>query len=210
MKKKKSEKETSESLVQEKVLVVYKYYQAVQLTTVQKAICHLVKGTAKIITPDWTTHTLEDWIKISKFYENGNRKMIRSPSISILVPDAIYLPYYESLPKTEVVFSRQNLFLRDKYTCQYCGKLLKNPKDRTIDHVIPKSRGGKTVWTNVVLCCRKCNLKKGDRTPEEAGLKLLKKPKAPKWQALILEEFPKHKKEVWKVFLNFAGIIEED
>lgn len=196
------------NILQEKVLVLNKYYQAIQITTVQKAICHLVKGSAKVITPAWTTHTLEDWIKITKFHENGNSKIIRSPSISILVPDAIYLPYYESLPKTEVVFSRKNLLLRDRYTCQYCGKYLKNPKERTIDHVIPKSRGGKTVWTNVVLCCKKCNLKKGDRTPEEAGLKLLKKPKAPKWQALILEEFPKHKKDVWKVFLDFAGLFE--
>jgi len=197
------------SLLQEKVLVLNKYYQAIQITTVQKAICHLVKGTAKVITTNWTTHTLEDWIKITKFHENGNNRIIRSPSISILVPDAIYLPYYESLPKIDVVFSRQNLLLRDKYTCQYCGKYLKNPKERTIDHVIPKSRGGKTVWTNVVLCCKKCNLKKGDRTPEEAGMKLLKQPKAPKWQALILEEFPKHKKEVWKVFLDFAGFFED-
>lgn len=199
----------SKSLLQEKVLVLNKYYQAIQITTVQKAICHLVKGTAKVITTNWTTHTLEDWIKITKFHENGNNRIIRSPSISILVPDAIYLPYYESLPKIDVVFSRQNLLLRDKYTCQYCGKYLKNPKERTIDHVIPKSRGGKTVWTNVVLCCKKCNLKKGDRTPEEAGMKLLKQPKAPKWQALILEEFPKHKKEVWKVFLDFAGFFED-
>ena len=198
----------TKNILQEKVLVLNKYYQAIQITTVQKAICHLVKGSAKVITPTWTTHTLEEWIKITKFHENGNSKIIRSPSISILVPDAIYLPYYESLPKTEVVFSRQNLLLRDRYTCQYCGKYLKNPKERTIDHVIPKSRGGKTVWTNVVLCCKKCNLKKGDRTPEEAGLKLLKKPKAPKWQPLILEEFPKHKKDVWKVFLNFAGLFE--
>ncbi len=198
------------NLLQEKVLVLNKYYQAIQITTVQKAICHLVKGTAKVITTDWTTHSFEEWIKISRFYENGNgNKLIKSPSVAILIPDAIYLPYYESLPKTEVVFSRQNLLLRDKFRCQYCGKLLKNPKDRTIDHVIPKSRGGKTVWTNVVLCCKKCNLKKGNRTPEEAGLKLLKIPKAPKWQALILEEFPKHKKEVWKVFLNFAGILED-
>jgi 5-methylcytosine-specific restriction endonuclease McrA len=196
------------NILQEKVLVLNKYYQAIQITTVQKAICHLVKGTAKVITTQWTTHTLEDWIKITKFHENGNGKIIRSPSISILVPDAIYLPYYESLPKVDVVFSRQNLLLRDKYTCQYCGKYLKSPKERTIDHIIPKSRGGKTVWTNVVLCCKKCNLKKGDKTPEEAGLKLLKQPKAPKWQALILEEFPKHKKEVWKVFLDFAGFFE--
>jgi len=167
----------------------------------------LVKGTAKVITPDWTTHTFDDWIKISMFYENG-AKIIKSPSISILIPEAIYLPFYESLPKNEVIFSRQNLFLRDRFTCQYCGKILKNPKDRTIDHVIPKSRGGKTVWTNVVLCCKKCNLKKGNQTPEEAGLRLLKPPKPPKWQALILEEFPKNKKETWKVFLDFAGIID--
>ena len=198
----------SQNILQEKVLVLNKYYQAVQITTVQKAICHLVKGTAKVITTQWSIHDLEDWIKVTKFHENGEGKIIRSPSISILVPEAIYLPYYESLPKIDVVFSRQNLLLRDKYTCQYCGKQLKNPKERTIDHIIPKSRGGKTVWTNVVLCCKKCNLKKGDRTPEEAGLKLLKYPKPPKWQALILEEFPKHKKEVWKVFLDFAGIFE--
>jgi len=195
-------------LLHEKVLVLNKYFQAIQITTVQKAICHLVKGTAKVITTDWTTHSFEEWVEISKFYENGSHPMIKSPSISILVPDAIYLPYYESLPRTEVVFSRHNLVLRDRYTCQYCGKLLKNPKDRTIDHIVPKSRGGKTVWTNVVLCCKKCNLKKGDRTPEEAGLKLLKKPKAPRWQSLILEEFPEHKKKVWKVFLDFAGILE--
>lgn len=198
----------SNSLLNEKVLVLNKYYQAIQITTVQKAICHLVKGTAKVITSDWTTHTFEEWIKISRFYENGAR-VIRSPSVSILVPEAIYLPYYESLPKTEVLFSRQNLFLRDRFTCQYCGKILKNPKERTIDHIIPKSKGGKTIWTNVVLCCKKCNIKKGDKTPEEAGLKLLRQPKPPKWQALILEEFPRHKKEVWKNFLDFAGIIEE-
>lgn len=201
-----------QSLLQEKVLVLNKYYQAIQIITLQRAVCHLVKGTAKVITPDWTTHTFEEWIQISQFYENGNNsgsKFIKSPSISLLVPDAVYLPYYESLPQNEVIFSRQNLFLRDQFTCQYCGRVLKNPKERTIDHVIPKSRGGKTVWTNVVLCCKKCNLKKGNRTPEEAGLKLLKVPRTPRWQALILEEFPKHKKDKWKVFLNFAGILPD-
>lgn len=201
-----------QNFLHEKVLVLNKYYQAVQITNLQKAICHLVKGTAKVITTDWTTHTFEEWIKISQFYNGngGDLKFIRSPSISLLIPEAIYLPFYESLPQNEVIFSRQNLFLRDKFTCQYCGKLLKNPKERTIDHVIPKSRGGKTIWSNVVLCCKKCNLKKGDKTPEEAGLKLLKTPKAPRWQALILEEFPKHKREKWKVFLNFAGVFTDE
>lgn len=201
-----------QNLLQEKILVLNRYYQAIQITTLQRAICHLFKGTAKVITPDWTIHTFEEWIQISKFYENGKNgefKFIKSPSISLLIPDAIYLPFFESLPQNEVVFTRQNLFLRDKFTCQYCGKFLKNPKDRTIDHVIPKSRGGKTVWNNVVLCCKKCNLKKSNKTPEEAGLKLIKTPRAPRWQALILEEFPTNKKEKWKTFLSFAGIYEE-
>jgi len=204
------------NILQEKVLVLNKYYQAVHITSIQRAICHLVKGAALVITDDWSTHDFAEWVRISEFhyqnrFENGDKHLfIRSPSLKILLFDVIYLPKNESLPQNEVIFTRQNLFLRDKFTCQYCGKLLNNPKDRTIDHVIPKSKGGKTVWSNVVLCCKKCNLKKGDRTPEEAGLKPLKQPKAPRWQSLILEEFPKHKKEKWKKFLKFAGTFDED
>ncbi|RUM89323.1 MAG: HNH endonuclease [Thermodesulfatator sp.] len=198
---------SGESILQDKVLVLNRYYQAIQITTVLRAICHLVKGTAKVITPDWTTHTLEEWIEASRFYENG--RLIRSPSLSLVAPDAIYLTTYDRLPKIEVVFNRANLYMRDNYTCQYCGKSVKNPKDRTIDHVVPRSRGGKTVWTNVVLCCRKCNLRKGDRTPEEAGMRLLKRPEAPKWQSLFLEKFPEEKRQIWEPFLNFAGLYPE-
>ncbi len=196
----------NKNILTEKVLVLNRNYQAIQVTTVQRAICHLVKGSAKVITPDWTTHTLEEWIEASRFYYNGNGKMIRSPSLSFLAPDAIYLVTYDRLPRLEVVFSRANLLVRDNYTCQYCGRSVKNPKDRTIDHVIPRSRGGKTVWENVVLCCRKCNLRKGDRTPEEVGMKLIKRPKAPKWESIFMEDFPKEKKEIWRQFLDFAGI----
>jgi len=196
------------SVLDEKVLVLNRSYQAVQVTTVQRAICHLVKGTAKVITPDWTTHTLEEWIEASRFYTNGNGKMIHSPSLSFLAPDAIYLVTFDRLPRVEVVFSRANLLIRDRYTCQYCGKSVKNPKDRTIDHILPRSRGGKTTWDNVVLCCRKCNLKKGDRTPEEAGMKLLSKPRAPRWESLIMEDFPREKKKAWRQFLEYAGLPE--
>ncbi|NPA49618.1 MAG: HNH endonuclease [Thermodesulfobacteria bacterium] len=195
-----------ESVLDEKVLVLNRSYQAVQVTTVQRAICHLVKGTAKVITPDWTTHTLEEWVKASRFYTNGNGRMIHSPSLSFLAPDAIYLVTFDRLPRVEVVFSRANLLIRDHYTCQYCGKSVKNPKDRTIDHILPRSRGGKTTWDNVVLCCRKCNLKKGDRTPEEVGMKLLTKPKAPRWESFIMEDFPREKKKAWRQFLEYAGV----
>ncbi len=192
-------------ILSEKVLVLNRYYQAIQITTVLKAICQLFKGNARVITPDWTTHTLEEWVEASNFYDNG--RLIRSPSLAIMAPEAIILNRYDRLPRSEVVFSRANLFIRDNFTCQYCGRSVRSAKDRTIDHIIPKSRGGKTVWGNVVLCCRKCNLKKGDRTPEEAGMKLLKRPTAPKWQQILLEEFPEHKRGVWKDFLEFAGLF---
>ncbi len=196
------------SVLKDKVLVLNRYYQAIQITTVQRAICHLVKGSAKVITPDWTTHTLEEWVRASRFY-NGNGRFIHSPSLSFLAPEAIYLVSFDRLPRLEVVFSRANLLVRDHYTCQYCGKSVKNPKDRTIDHILPRSRGGKTVWENVVLCCRKCNLRKGDRTPEEAGMKLLKRPKAPAWESIFMEDFPEEKKEAWRQFLDYAGLPED-
>jgi len=198
------------NILKEKVLVLNRYYQAIQVTTVQRAICHLVKGSAKVITPDWTTHTLEEWVLACRFYvSNGNGRVIHSPSLSFLAPEAIYLVKFDRLPRLEVVFSRANLLVRDQYTCQYCGKSVKNPKDRTIDHIIPRSRGGKTVWENVVLCCRKCNLRKGDRTPEEAGMKLLKKPKPPAWESIFMEDFPQDKRKTWQQFLDFAGLAPE-
>ena len=89
--------------------------------------------------------------------------------------------------------------MRDRYICQYCGKK-HQAADLTLDHVIPKSNGGTTCWENVVTACRKCNIKKGDRSPESAGLALLKKPKAPHY-------FPTlnvHYRRDWERYLPFT------
>jgi len=111
-------------------------------------------------------------------------QVIHSVTRSMILPAVLRLTRYVKYRRREVKFTRRNIYIRDKYRCQYCGKIFE-PKDLTYDHVIPRSRGGKTTWTNVVTCCHTCNRKKGGRTPKEAGMRLLALPKEPQWHPLI-------------------------
>lgn len=86
------------------------------------------------------------------------------------LPEIIKLSHYVPLPFMEIVLTRKNIYLRDNYTCLYCGK---NNGALTIDHIIPKSRGGKETWDNMVVCCPRCNNRKGDQSLEESGMKLI-------------------------------------
>ena len=92
------------------------------------------------------------------------------------VPTVIRLRRYIRIPFKEIPLTRRNLMYRDHYSCQYCGT---KTTDLTIDHVIPKSRGGSDSWENVAASCQECNVKKGDRTPKEANMHLLKAPRTP-------------------------------
>lgn len=91
-------------------------------------------------------------------------------------PYIIKMKYYVAVPERELPFNKQNIFVRDEYTCQYCGK--KHCR-LTLDHIYPKSRGGGYSWENIVAACPECNQKKANRTPEEAGMKLLRRPSRP-------------------------------
>ncbi|MBY0405022.1 MAG: HNH endonuclease [Cyanobacteria bacterium] len=91
------------------------------------------------------------------------------------LPLVIRLLYYVKMPYKEIPLTRKNLMHRDNYFCQYCGK----QNDLTIDHVMPRSRGGKDTWDNVVVACLRCNVKKGNKTPAEAGMDLKRKPCSP-------------------------------
>jgi 5-methylcytosine-specific restriction endonuclease McrA len=93
----------------------------------------------------------------------------------IYLPNVIRLRTYRHIPVRLQVVTRKNIYLRDANTCQYCGSKLKSD-DLTLDHIIPKSRGGKSSWDNMVACCRVCNSRKDNRTPEEAGMPLLHRP----------------------------------
>jgi 5-methylcytosine-specific restriction endonuclease McrA len=128
-------------------------------------------------------------------------RMIRGVSFTLRLPAVIRLNHFIKWKAPLVKFSRQNLYVRDKGKCQYCG-ISFEPRELTYDHVIPRSKGGQTEWTNVVTCCTTCNLKKGGRTPEEAGMLLIRKPRAPIWIPLLpmslgIRETP----DPWKDYL---------
>ena len=122
---------------------------------------------------------------------------ISSPSVTFKLPSVIVLKTVVKFISRGVKPSRKNIFWRDKSQCQYCG-VLEAAKDMTIDHVIPRSRGGGNTWSNLVTCCKKCNQKKGNNTPEEANMNLLKEPKKPKNSVLrqISDVQP-----IWNIYL---------
>ncbi|MCS7245141.1 MAG: HNH endonuclease [candidate division WOR-3 bacterium] len=127
----------------------------------------------------------------------ANSKLIRAQSIAIPEPSVIRLKYYIKVKYKEPSLSKKNIILRDRRTCQYCGTQ-KGPF--TVDHITPKSRGGKDTWENLVCACMKCNLKKGDMLPEEVGMKLISKPRKPTYFELniLRDSIPD---ERWKEFL---------
>ena len=104
-------------------------------------------------------------------------QIVRSPSVRFKLPSVVSLKDYIPLPE-KAAFTRFNVFLRDKFLCQYCHKNFK-VEELTFDHVVPRSRGGKTTWGNVVTSCRICNTQKGSKTLKRIGLKLQKEPHTP-------------------------------
>ena len=152
-----------------KTLVLNASYEPVQLIDWQKAVYMIYTDKAEVVST----------------YD----KVVRSVSQAIKLPKVIRLKNYVKLISnlTAVRYSRRNILLRDDHTCQYCGKQVVG-KDATMDHVVPRSRGGKSTWTNVVTACHRCNNKKDNRTPKEAGMRLLNQPKRPKIANLLKEK----------------------
>jgi 5-methylcytosine-specific restriction endonuclease McrA len=106
--------------------------------------------------------------------------VVRSITVSMKVPSVVKLTGFVHFRRKDAKYSRKNIYARDKYQCQYCGKSF-HQDDLTCDHVVPRSRGGRAEWNNIVTCCVQCNRKKGGQTPEEAGLHLIKTPTRPSW-----------------------------
>jgi 5-methylcytosine-specific restriction endonuclease McrA len=143
-------------LLQEPVLVLNATYEPINVTAVRRAIVLVLKGAA----------TTEE--------ENGS--FVHSACLAIRIPSVIRLAEFRRIAYQTRALSRKNILLRDRYTCQFCGRILP-AHELTLDHVIPRSRGGHTDWDNLVACCHTCNNLKGDRLPEDAGLKLLRPPR---------------------------------
>ncbi len=144
----------------EHVLLLNITYEPLRIINWKKAITLLLLGKVEVL-------------------EEYSRE-IRSVSFTIRLPSVVRLLRMVKRPKSPVKFSRQNIYARDKYRCQYCGQKFPS-EELTYDHVIPRSRGGKTEWENIVTCCVNCNRRKGGKTPAEAGMRLIRKPVKPTW-----------------------------
>jgi 5-methylcytosine-specific restriction endonuclease McrA len=124
---------------------------------------------------------------------------IRSARLRLPIPEVITLARYDRLPSTAITFSRRNVAKRDHYTCQYCGAQ-PGGEAITIDHVVPRSQGGTSSWTNCVAACEDCNARKGDRTPDQAGMKLRHRPVRPEWKPFYAAQGVSI--ESWARFVN--------
>jgi 5-methylcytosine-specific restriction endonuclease McrA len=195
-----------QALLNQSVLVLNRLWQAVNICTVERAMTLLYAGHAEVVYADGTEGSFEtfDFREWRDFSENNpHHETIHTISFRIRIPKVILLLVFDRLPKKEVKFTRQNIFERDKNTCQYCGQLF-DRRELNLDHVLPRDRGGLTTWTNIVCCCVPCNTKKANRTPQEAAMHLIRKPKRPKWRPFVTVTFTKHADESWKHFLDFA------
>jgi len=190
-------------LLEHQVLVLNARWTPIQVTTVKEAIGLVAKGAAFVLEPGtFERHDLSSWAGISKLKAKIGDVVIRSPRLVLLPPEVIVLSKYEGQGEKSVIFSRRNLFKRDRYTCQYCGAQ-PGPEELTIDHVNPKSKGGTSTWENCVLSCIECNKRKSNRTPAEADMKLRKVPKKPSWR-ILTQVPPKDRHESWEQFLSKA------
>ena len=156
------------------VLVLNRSYFPVQVTTVRRAFTMLYQGLVKAVDTNYQTHTFDTWADLA-IEEHASIGLVNG---LIRIPRVILLIAYDRVPKRGVRFSRRNVMMRDKYQCQYCG-IMTRTENLNLDHVMPRTQGGRTTWENVATSCIECNRRKGGRTPEQAHMKLLRRPYRP-------------------------------
>jgi 5-methylcytosine-specific restriction endonuclease McrA len=192
------------SFLNHHVLVLNRLWQAVNVCTARRALTLLFEGHAQVVLDDaagdFQTFSFTQWRDFSA--QQPHPESIATVSFKIRIPRVILLVLFDRLPKKEVKFTRHNIFERDRNTCQYCGQVF-DRKDLNLDHVIPRDRGGPTSWENIVCSCVRCNTQKANRTPQEAALHLVRKPKRPKWRPFVQVNLGVHH-DSWKHFLDVA------
>ncbi|NEP36778.1 MAG: HNH endonuclease [Moorea sp. SIO3E2] len=177
-------------VLRQSVVVFSKNYLPINRVNIKRAIALLVTGKAEPID-----------------FFGGKGYKVRSPSVVILVPTHIRLIVTETEPTWRVPpVNRREVLRRDKHRCQYCG----STKKLTLDHVMPRSKGGKHSWDNVVTACERCNSLKGNRTPHQAGMKLPRQPKAPMHPAIAFAEQFWRQQQINRLEEEVTGNAETD
>jgi 5-methylcytosine-specific restriction endonuclease McrA len=195
------------------VLVLNRFYMAVHVVNVRRAFGLLYRELAEVIHVEegqYLNYDFAAWLEMSIARAGAKRPhedWIRSVNFEIQIPRVVRLLHYDRTPRQTLRFSRRNLFARDGHVCQYCGEAVPYSQ-LSLDHVVPRSRGGATTWENVVTSCKPCNTQKGGRTPQEARMKLIRKPVKPKQSPLLALKLGNPKYETWKAFLPHTATVD--
>lgn len=191
------------------VLVLNKHYMAIRIISAKRAFSLLFRDIAEVISlekDNYANYDFQSWCDVSHFkrqFEPDGHDWVATVNFHIAVPRIIRLLFYDRLPRSEVKFNRRNIFARDHNSCQYCGKRYPT-SELSLDHLIPRSMGGKSSWENIVCACTRCNVKKGGRTPKQAHMTLVKKPVKPKRNPLLHVHLGHQRYRSWKQFLDHA------
>ena len=197
------------SALDSSVLVLNRLFMAVRVVRARHAFVMLWKHVAEVVSVEDETYACYDfssWTEVSAYrkqFQPALHDWIHTVRFELAVPRVIRLLRYDRLPKTRVRLNRRNLFARDGNRCQYCGRKFRT-QELSIDHIVPRSHGGRTVWNNVVCACMKCNVRKGGRTPAEARMQLVREPVQPRFSPVITLHAGSEKYRSWKQFLDAA------
>ena len=197
------------SALNAQVLVLNKLWMAIRVVDAKRAFTLLFKDLAEVIHVDdgsYATYDFDSWTDLSaavKKYKELEYEWVSTVRLDIAVPKVIRLLGYDRLPQQQVKLNRRNIFARDRNTCQYCGKQ-SSTSELSLDHIVPRSQGGKSTWKNLVCCCVRCNTRKGGRTPPEAAMKLIQNPVKPKRNPVISLRLGSDKYASWHAFLDNA------
>ncbi len=167
--------------MKDKVLILNQDFSAIALCSVNKAFVLV-------------------YLKKAETVSKAKEAFLRTINHTYPVPSVIRLQNYVRVSYHGIALSRHNIMRRDDYSCQYCGAI----KDLTLDHLLPRSRGGETSWLNLVTACMRCNTRKGNRTPEEAGLKLHRKPIKPSLQYFLKMHVNAYNQD-WGTYLGISN-----
>lgn len=185
------------------VLVLNRHFYAIHVADWRRALSLVYLDHARVVDQDHKTYSFDDWRELSTLLGEHPSGFVSTPSFRIAIPEVIALRAYDRMPVGDVKFTRRNIYEHYGYRCCYCGQKF-STSELNLEHVLPKSRGGKTDWNNIVTSCIPCNLRKADRLPDEAGMKLLLKPAKPRWRgsATLVFKAPFKIKRSWQRFID--------
>lgn len=185
------------------VLVLNRLWQAVHIATARRAVCLLYGGRAKALDQDYAIYDWDSWMARPEDSRSESDEFLQGVTTRFRVPRVVQLMHFDRVPRSRVKFTRANIYLRDRYRCQYCG-MKGNKSELNIDHMVPRSRGGGSTWENVVVACIPCNRRKSNRLPEEAGMFPSRKPERPRWHPALTPVGVGPPDPQWQPFLEAA------